>query len=111
MIFSPTIAETLIDYWEKNNTSGPQIALDFKKNLFRQLFRNKQFNYIHQKNNAEIFKYTHPSQKGNTQQLFEDFDYCSQGYGFSSADDIKQKFSIKQLTPKIILTIINNILD
>ena len=45
--------------------------------------------------NAEIFKYTHPSQRGNTQQLFEDFDYCSQGYGFSSADDIKQNFSIK----------------
>lgn len=120
MIFSPKRAKKLIGYWKKNNTSGPQIALYLKKN-FNIYFGNyseksnlttfieanntkklkillltvKSFkNPIFKKSHVEIFKYTHPSPRGNTQQLFTDFDYCSQDYGFSSADDIKQKFSI-----------------
>ena len=121
IIFSPKTAKDLIEYWKKNNISGPQIALDLEnhfqiyfgnyfeknnlnafikqnntKNLKIILFTVKSFkDPIFKNSNAEIFKYTHPSQRGNTQQLFEDFDYCSQGYGFSSADDIKQNFSIK----------------
>ncbi len=121
MIFSPTRAKTLIGCWKKNNTSGPQIALDLKNNfniylgnysektnLTKFIKKNNATNLkillltvdsfedpIFKNLDAEIFKYTHPSQRGNTQQLFEDFDYCSQGYGFSSADDIKQNFSIK----------------
>ena len=31
MIFSPTVAEDLVNYWKQNNFSGPRIALDLKK--------------------------------------------------------------------------------
>ncbi|MEY8584625.1 hypothetical protein [Ligilactobacillus animalis] len=121
MIFSPTVAEDLVNYWKQNNFSGPRIALDLKKhfqiyfsnyseknnlttfikqnntkNLKIILFTVKSFeDPIFENSNAEIFKYTHPSQRGSTQQLFDAFDYCSKHYGFSSADDIEQKFSIK----------------
>lgn len=121
MIFSPKTAKDLINYWKQNNFTGPQIALDLKKhfkiyfgnyseknNLTTFITQNNTKNLkmllltvdafkdsIFENSNAEIFKYTHPSQRGSTQQLFDAFDYCSKHYGFSSADDIKQKFSIK----------------
>lgn len=121
MIFSPTVAEDLVNYWKQNNFSGPRIALDLKKhfqiyfsnyseknnlttfikqnntkNLKIILFTVKSFeDPIFKNSNAKIFKYTHPSQRGCTQQLFDDFDYCSKHYGFSSADDIKKNFSIR----------------
>ncbi len=121
MIFSPKTAKDLINYWKQNNFTGPQIALELEKkfqiyfgncseknNLTTFITQNNTKNLkillltvdafkdsIFENSNAEIFKYTHPAQRGSTQQLFDDFDYCSKHYGFSSADDIKKNFSIR----------------
>lgn len=121
MIFSPKTAKDLINYWKQNNFTGPQIALELEKkfqiyfgncseknNLTTFITQNNTKNLkillltvdafkdsIFENSNAEIFKYTHPAQRGSTQQLFADFDYCSKHYGFSSADDIKKNFSIR----------------
>lgn len=59
------------------------------------ILTTKAFDFNFNIPDIQIFKYTHPSTTGNTQQLFSQFDYLIKENEFSSACDIINGFQFE----------------